>query len=82
MKQDLIITNLQDVEVEEVEWLWEPYIPFGKITIVQGDPENGKTTTISAIAAALTTGMALPNGVSHAPADVIFRRQKTGLQIL
>ena len=33
-----------DVTAEEVQWLWFPYIPLGKITMVQGDPGDGKTT--------------------------------------
>ncbi|HBR27912.1 MAG TPA: hypothetical protein DD789_00590, partial [Firmicutes bacterium] len=36
------IICLADVEAEEVEWFWYPYIPLGKITLVQGDPGDGK----------------------------------------
>ena len=38
------LINMEDVEEREVNWLWYPYIPYGKITIVQGDPGEGKTT--------------------------------------
>ena len=34
---------MNDVEQTEVDWLWYPYIPFGKLTIVQGNPGEGKT---------------------------------------
>ena len=38
------IIRMSDVDTQTVEWLWEPYIPFGKVTIVQGNPGEGKTT--------------------------------------
>jgi archaellum biogenesis ATPase FlaH len=44
--QNLKIINMDDVEREYVSWLMKPYIPFGKITIVQGDPGEGKTTVM------------------------------------
>ncbi|MCL2774906.1 MAG: AAA family ATPase, partial [Oscillospiraceae bacterium] len=56
---NLKIFSIQDVEAEPVSWLWEPYIPYGKITIIQGDPGDGKTTMALAIAAAVTNGESL-----------------------
>lgn len=38
----------------KVEWLWYPYIPYGKLTIPQGDPGKGKSTFMLNIAALLT----------------------------
>ena len=40
-KNSLKLINMNDIAVEEVRWLWYPYIPFGKITVIQGDPGNG-----------------------------------------
>lgn len=42
------------VEKQEVEWLWYPYIPYGKLTLLQGDPGDGKSTFMINIASALT----------------------------
>ena len=53
-EKDLKIINMQDVEATEVKWLWYPYIPYGKITIIQGDPGEGKTTLVLNLAALLT----------------------------
>lgn len=39
---ELKILNMNEIPVTEVEWLWYPYIPYGKITIVHGDPSDGK----------------------------------------
>ena len=50
------------VKQRKIEWLWYPYIPFGKLTILQGDHGEGKSTFILAIAALLTKGKAMPDG--------------------
>lgn len=75
----LKIFTMDEVQSEPVSWLWEPYIPLGKITIVQGDPGDGKTTLMLAIAAAITNGDVLPGGSSDAPADVIIQTAEDGL---
>lgn len=80
MTNTLKLINMQDVAVEEIRWLWYPYIPFGKITIIQGDPGDGKTTMILAIASALTKGLALPETkISIPPVNVIYQTAEDGL---
>jgi len=77
---DLKIITMRDIESERVQWLWEPYIPQGKITIIQGDPGDGKTTMSLAIAAAVTTGAPLPgNCACITPDNVIFQTAEDGL---
>ncbi len=39
--ENLIITKASEVTVKEVEWLWYPYIPYGKVTVLQGDSGDG-----------------------------------------
>ncbi|MEG2514875.1 MAG: AAA family ATPase, partial [Bacteroidaceae bacterium] len=69
-----------DVEVKEVEWLWYPYIPYGKITIVLGDPGEGKTTAILRIAAMLSMGEKLPcDDTEHEPITIIYQTAEDGL---
>lgn len=55
-----IIKYFSEIEAASVEWLWYPYIPFGKVTIIQGDPGEGKTTLALNIAAMLSRGEKLP----------------------
>ena len=52
---------------QEVEWLWYPYIPFGRITVIQGDPGEGKTTFMLQLAARLSTGQSFPESITILP---------------
>ena len=82
MMENLKLITLRDVESEQIRFLWYPYIAYGKITIVQGDPGDGKTTMLLAIAAAVTRGENITEGGSYAalyPSDVIFQTAEDGL---
>ena len=56
----LEILRASEVEPKEVQWLWYPYIPFGKVTLLQGDPGDGKSKLMLSIAAILSRGDKLP----------------------
>ena len=80
MKNKLKLIKMSSVDVEEVQWIWYPYIPYGKVTIVQGDPGEGKTTFVLALIALLTQGKPLPeeeNGTE--PINVIYQTAEDGL---
>ena len=79
-EKDLKIINMQDVEATEVKWLWYPYIPYGKITIIQGDPGEGKTTLVLNLAALLTRGEKLPESEQASePINVLYQSAEDGL---
>ena len=40
---ELELIKASEITPTEVEWLWYPYIPFGKVTILEGDPGDGKS---------------------------------------
>ena len=42
----LEIIKASGITPKEVRWLWYPYIPFGKVTLLQGDPGDGKSKLI------------------------------------
>ena len=71
MKKELKLIRMSDIQPEEVNWLWYPYIPFGKLTIIQGDSGEGKTTFVLAVISAMTKGEALPERDSAEPVNVI-----------
>jgi len=78
--QNLKIICMDSVQTEQVKWLWRPYIPLGKITIVQGDPGEGKTTFVLALVAALTKGLPPPEMTEALPPiNVIYQTAEDGL---
>ena len=56
----LEVIKASEIEPKEVKWLWYPYIPFGKVTLLQGDPGDGKSKLMLSIAALLSKGEPLP----------------------
>ncbi len=60
------------VQTREIDWLWYPYIPCGKITLLQGDPGDGKSTFMLHLAAAVSTGGALPDGTKLEQASTVI----------
>ena len=51
-----------NIEAKSVDWLWFPYIPFGKLTVIQGDPGEGKSTFVINLLSLLTKGHPMPDG--------------------
>ena len=76
---ELSLIQMSDVQEKQVDWLWHPYIPCGKVTIIQGDPGEGKTTFILRVAALLTQGEALPFAPTQQPMNVIYQTAEDGL---
>ena len=88
IEPNLKLINMESVEVEQIEWLLYPFVPYGKVTIIQGDPGEGKTTMVLQMIAKLTTGeKVLPdNTESEAgekektePVNVIYQTAEDGL---
>lgn len=76
----LKLLTMSDIPAEEVQWLWYPYLPRGKITIIQGDPGEGKTTFVLALAALLTQGLPVPGGADgQPPMNIIYQTAEDGL---
>jgi len=76
----LKIISMNEIEAKPVSWLWYPYIPFGKITIVQGDRGEGKTTLSLRLAALLSRGQNLPcDDTKQSPTIVIYQTAEDGL---
>ena len=57
-----ILTLYSDVQATSVRWLWYPFIAVGKITLLQGDPGDGKSTMMMNLIAELSKGGKLPDG--------------------
>lgn len=50
------IKRMSEVTSEEIDWLWFPYIPYGKLTIIDGDPGIGKTFLCLDLCSRVSTG--------------------------
>ncbi len=56
----LEVFKASEIEQKKVQWLCYPYIPFGKVTLLQGNPSDGKSKLMLSIAALLSKGEPLP----------------------
>jgi hypothetical protein len=73
------IVRMADVQAESVEWLWFPYIPLGKLTLIEGDPGLGKSWLSCALAAACASGRGLPRTDPREPRNVLLLSAEDGL---
>ena len=79
-KTELKIIKMSEIQSQEIEWLWFPFIPYGKLTIIQGDPGDGKTTLVLNLAAKLSKGEALDKDMDiKEPIIVIYQTAEDGL---
>ena len=56
----LKLISASEIKPRAVRWLWYPFIPVGKVTILQGDPGDGKSTFMLELAARMTSGRPFP----------------------
>lgn len=70
---------IAEVEPEQVEWAWFPYIPLGKLTIIEGNPGDGKSWITAAIGAALSTAGFLPGAPNLGEGKVLYFTAEDGL---
>ncbi len=79
-KIGLQLIKMSEIQSQEVSWLWYPFIPYGKLTIIQGDPGDGKTTLVLNIAAWLSKGEGLDSEMKLSePVNVIYQSAEDGL---
>lgn len=77
---ELKMIHLNEVESQEIKWLWYPFIPYGKLSILQGDPGDGKSTLILNIAAKLSRGEKLDENMDiDEPVNIIYQTAEDGL---
>lgn len=72
-------TLLSEVEPERVEWLWESRIPYGKITVIDGNPGLGKSTVTTDLAARVSVGKSWPDGAECEASSVVIMSAEDGL---
>jgi len=55
------MVRMSDVEPKDIEWLWPGRIPIGKVSILSGSPDKGKSLVTLDIASRVTTGRKWPD---------------------
>lgn len=80
-KQKVSLVCIDDVEEEEINWLYYPYIPQGKITLCAAYPGTGKTYLLCYIAACVSNGKYLFSLVpfDDEPGSVIYLTAEDGI---
>lgn len=68
------VVCMKDVEAKEIEWVWEPFLPVGEFTILEGIEGLGKSWFACALATAVAAGGTLPfnNSEPVGPANVLL----------
>jgi hypothetical protein len=77
-KPGISATVAATVEPEKVRWLWDRRIPFGKLTIFDGDPDQGKSVVTIDISARVSTGRGFPDGASCEVANIAIVNVEDG----
>ena len=62
---DYLRTTLADVTVRSVSWIWYPYLARRELTILEGDPDLGKSYLIQMVGVHLVDGKKLPTVKAH-----------------
>lgn len=78
-KATVDVTKMSEVETQDIHWLWYPFIPFGKVTLMQGDPCQGKTWLAMLIAAFCSSGKALPGEKEMEAFTVVYQTAEDGI---
>jgi hypothetical protein len=79
--KELEVVCLTDVESEETNWLWKPFIPIGEFTLIDGIEGLGKSWVCCALACAVAGGNRLPFSESEAfpPSNVLIMSAEDSL---
>lgn len=78
--ENTICEYYSNVTPKPVDWLWYPYIPVGKLTVIQGDPGEGKSTFVLSLVSLLTNGAPMPDGYkTGGPRVAIYQCAEDGI---
>lgn len=73
------VVRMSNVEAEEVDWLWYPYIPLGKVTLFEGDPGLGKSWFTMGLASYISDNKRLPGSKQRRGGKVLIMSAEDGL---
>jgi putative DNA primase/helicase len=65
--EEVMWRRMSEIEPEEVEWLWEGRFARGKLSLIVGDPESGKSLFSALMAAHVSSSTPWPDAPEHKP---------------
>jgi hypothetical protein len=68
----LSFRSMQDITPVEIDWLWPERIAAGKLTLIAGAPDGGKSQIAANIAATISNGGAWPFGEGKAEQGAVI----------
>jgi len=80
-KSEPVVVSMADVKAARVSWLWRNRVPLGMVSILDGDPDLGKSTLTLDLAARVSTGMDMPDGTSGVSGGVVLLSAEDDLAV-
>lgn len=66
------VKKMSEVEDQKIRWIWNPYLPFGKVSVIHGEPGIGKSIFADRLIAACTNKKYLPGMGKLEPCNVLY----------
>jgi putative DNA primase/helicase len=66
------LVTLEDLKMEPIDWVWNGWLARGKIHLIAGAPEAGKTTISLMLAATKSSGSRWPDGTRADAGNVLI----------
>jgi hypothetical protein len=77
---NVTLKHMIDIQPAKVRWLWPPYIPVGKLTLLEGDPGTGKSHVCLAIGTAVSRGIGIGEQAALIHGRVLIASAEDGLE--
>lgn len=74
------LTKLSEINTIPINWLLEPFLAFGKLSLLLGDPGIGKTYLAIAIASHLSNGKSIDGSNIQNPVKVMYQSAEDNYQ--
>jgi putative DNA primase/helicase len=68
----VVMTRAADIAPEKIEWLWPGRIALGKLSVIAGNPDLGKSQLAAFLAATVSTGREWPCQEGRAPLGTVI----------
>jgi putative DNA primase/helicase len=74
-----LVVDMESLEMESIEWLWEHWIARAKFHLLAGAPESGKTTLALSIGAVVSSASYWPDETKALAGNVLIWTAEDGI---